>query len=149
MKFILRLGLALLTGFVSVSTASAQAYGTADTNAPELRVPKSVQPAFDYWMRDTWATLGPDGYYYITGTTSTPDRHFPGQRHCWDWNDGLYLWRSKDRKPWDESGQWKKTVPGRKIPKYIKRERNMRRSLSIMIRWITVSTLYGHRKCTI
>ena len=32
MKFILRLGLALLTGFVSVSTASAQAYGTADTN---------------------------------------------------------------------------------------------------------------------
>ena len=28
MKFILRLGLALLTGFVSVSTASAQAYGT-------------------------------------------------------------------------------------------------------------------------
>ena len=66
MKFILRLGLALLTGFVSVSTASAQAYGTADTNAPELRVPKSVQPAFDYWMRDTWATLGPDGYYYIT-----------------------------------------------------------------------------------
>lgn len=72
MKFILRLGLALLTGFVSVSTASAQAYGTADTNAPELRVPKSVQPAFDYWMRDTWATLGPDGYYYITGTTSTP-----------------------------------------------------------------------------
>ncbi|UVV58295.1 hypothetical protein NXY28_18735 [Bacteroides thetaiotaomicron] len=58
MKFILRLGLALLTGFVSVSTASAQAYGTADTNAPELRVPKSVQPAFDYWMRDTWATLG-------------------------------------------------------------------------------------------
>ena len=40
MKFILRLGLALLTGFVSVSTASAQAYGTADTNAPELRVPK-------------------------------------------------------------------------------------------------------------
>ena len=135
MKFILRLGLALLTGFVSVSTASAQAYGTADTNAPELRVPKSVQPAFDYWMRDTWATLGPDGYYYITGTTSTPDRHFPGQRHSWDWND--------------ESGQWKKTVPGRKIPKYIKRERNMRRSLSIMIRWITVSTLYGHRKCTI
>ena len=125
MKFILRLGLALLTGFVSVSTASAQASGTADTNAPELRVPKSVQPAFDYWMRDTWATLGPDGYYYITGTTSTPDRHFPGQRHCWDWNDGLYLWRSKDLKI------------------------NMRRSLSIMIRWITVSTLYGHRKCTI
>lgn len=91
MKLILRLGLILFTGFISISTASAQLYGTADTNAPELRVPTSVKPAFDYWMRDTWATLGPDGYYYITGTTSTPDRYFPGQRHCWDWNDGLYV----------------------------------------------------------
>lgn len=72
MKLILRLGLILFTGFISISTASAQLYGTADTNAPELRVPTSVKPAFDYWMRDTWATLGPDGYYYITGTTSTP-----------------------------------------------------------------------------
>ena len=70
MKLIGRLGLILLTGFISISTASAQLYGTADTNAPELRVPTSVKPAFDYWMRDTWATLGPDGYYYITGTTS-------------------------------------------------------------------------------
>ena len=55
MKLILRLGLILFTGFISISTASAQLYGTADTNAPELRVPTSVKPAFDYWMRDTWA----------------------------------------------------------------------------------------------
>ena len=54
MKLILRLGLILFTGFISISTASAQLYGTADTNAPELRVPTSVKPAFDYWMR----TLG-------------------------------------------------------------------------------------------
>ena len=78
MKLILRLGLILFTGFISISTASAQLYGTADTNAPELRVPTSVKPAFDYWRRDTWATLGPDGYYYITGTTSTPDRYLLG-----------------------------------------------------------------------
>ena len=58
MKLIGRLGLILLTGFISICTASAQLYGTANTNAPELRVPKSVKPAFDYWMRDTWATLG-------------------------------------------------------------------------------------------
>lgn len=77
MKLILRLGLILLTGFTFTCTASAQLYGTADTNAPELRVPKSVEPAFDYWMRDTWAILGPDGYYYITGTTSTPTATSP------------------------------------------------------------------------
>ena len=34
MKLILRLGLILFTGFISISTASAQLYGTADTNAP-------------------------------------------------------------------------------------------------------------------
>ena len=48
MKLIGRLGLILLTGFISICTASAQLYGTANTNAPELRVPKSVKPAFDY-----------------------------------------------------------------------------------------------------
>ena len=34
MKLILRLGLILFTGFISISTASAQLYGTADTIAP-------------------------------------------------------------------------------------------------------------------
>lgn len=58
MKLIGRLGLILLTGFISICTASAQLYGTANTNAPELRVPKSVKPAFDYWMRDTWGYAG-------------------------------------------------------------------------------------------
>ena len=123
MKLILRLGLILFTGFISISTASAQLYGMADTNAPELRVPTSVKPAFDYWMRDTWATLGPDGYYYITGTTSTPDRYFPGQRHCWDWNDGLYLWRSKGMKSWEARGQiWSMEKDGtwQKKPKVYK-----------------------------
>lgn len=152
MKLILRLGLILFTGFISISTASAQLYGTADTNAPELRVPTSVKPAFDYWMRDTWATLGPDGYYYITGTTSTPDRYFPGQRHCWDWNDGLYLWRSKDMKSWEARGQiWSMEKDGtwQKKPKVYKAERNIRRNLSTVIRWTTAFMQCGLRKCII
>ena len=85
-------------------SATAQSYGTADTQAKETRIPSFATPLFDYWMRDTWVTLGPDGYYYMTGTTSTPDRYFPGQKHCWDWNDGLYLWRSKDLKNWEAQG---------------------------------------------
>ena len=56
-------------------------------------------------MRDTWATLGPDGYYYITGTTSTPRPLLSGTETFWDWNDGLYLWRSKDMKSWEARGQ--------------------------------------------
>lgn len=83
---------------------SAYAYGSADTRNEKLRVPSQVVPEFDYWMRDTYVTLAPDGYYYMTGTTADPYRIFSGQVHCWDWNDGLYLWRSKDMQEWDSMG---------------------------------------------
>jgi hypothetical protein len=82
----------------------ADKYGHAETSDPAMRIPSCVKPEFDYWMRDTWVTLGPDGYYYMTGTTAAPMREFPGQVHCWDWNDGLYLWRSKDMKDWEAIG---------------------------------------------
>lgn len=41
----------------------------------------------------------------MTGTTATPEREFEGQIHCWDYNDGLYLWRSKDMKDWEAMGR--------------------------------------------
>ena len=69
-----------------------------------LTVPSSVKPILNVWMRDTYVTKGPDGYFYLTGTTATPGRHFPGQIHCWDYNDGLYLWRSRDLKSWEAMG---------------------------------------------
>ncbi len=90
--------------FSAMSCGFATKYGHADTNNPETRIPSCVKPEFDYWMRDTWVTPGPDGYYYMTGTTATPDREFEGQLHCWDWNDGLYLWRSKDLDEWEPMG---------------------------------------------
>ncbi|NBB29887.1 family 43 glycosylhydrolase [Cellulophaga sp. BC115SP] len=71
----------------------------------ELTVPKEVKPIFDYWLRDTYIMLGPDGMYYLTGTTATPNRIFPnGNIHCWDYNDGLYMWKSKDLKNWTPMG---------------------------------------------
>ncbi|WP_367183805.1 family 43 glycosylhydrolase [uncultured Bacteroides sp.] len=109
-------------------------YGDADTNNKELKVPKSVKPAFDYWMRDTWVTLGPDGYYYMTGTTADPNRKFVGQIHCWDWNDGLYLWRSKDLKNWESRGLiWSMEKDGtwQKNPKvYKKGEKYAKKSIN-------------------
>lgn len=84
--------------------SSAYKYGKAKTNDLATKIPSCVKPEFDYWIRDTWVTLGPDDYYYMTGTTATPDREFVGQVHCWDWNDGLYLWRSKDMDTWEAMG---------------------------------------------
>lgn len=70
-----------------------------------LTQPTCIKPILDVWMRDTYVMNGPDGYYYMTGTTATPGREFPeGRIHCWDYNDGLYLWRSKDLKDWESMG---------------------------------------------
>lgn len=71
----------------------------APVEDPALQIPKSVAPLLDVWMRDTYIMLAPDGYYYLTGTTAAP-----GKQHCWDWNDGLHLWRSRDLKDWEHLG---------------------------------------------
>lgn len=70
-----------------------------------LTVPVVVKPILNVWLRDTYVTLGPDGFYYMTGTTATAGRKFPNNRiHCWDYNDGIYLWRSKDMHSWQSLG---------------------------------------------
>lgn len=130
----------ILTGICAMACMTAcdatpkGKYGDADTNNEALRVPQSVQPAFDYWMRDTWVTLGPDGYYYMTGTTADPARKFEGETHCWDWNDGLYLWRSEDMKQWESLGLiWSMEKDGtwQKAPKvYGENEKRAKRSIN-------------------
>lgn len=70
-----------------------------------LTVPALVKPILNYWIRDTYVTLGPDGTYYLTGSTATPGRKFVnGHIHCWDYNDGIYMWKSKDLKNWKPMG---------------------------------------------
>lgn len=135
MKLILRFVFFSCIGlYMGLTSVFAQKYGLADTFDEKLRIPQFVQPAFDYWMRDTWVTLGPDEYYYMTGTTADPNRVFPGQMHCWDWNDGLYLWRSKDMKNWEPRGLiWSMEKDGtwQKNPKiYGKSERYAKRSIN-------------------
>ncbi|MGV3509392.1 MAG: family 43 glycosylhydrolase [Sphingobacteriaceae bacterium] len=77
---------------------------TAPVGDKMLTVPATVKPILNIWMRDTYVTKGPDGYFYLTGTTATPGRYFPGQIHCWDYNDGLYMWKSRDMKNWSPMG---------------------------------------------
>lgn len=71
-----------------------------------LTVPASVVPIADIWMRDAFITSDDKGNYYMTGTTATPGRVFPGGRvHCWDYNDGIYMWKSADMKNWEPLGR--------------------------------------------
>ncbi|UOE47455.1 family 43 glycosylhydrolase [Mucilaginibacter sp. SMC90] len=101
----------------------------APVGNPALTVPSIVKPVLDTWLRDTYITLGPDGWYYLTGTTAAGGRQFHGGKvHCWDYNDGIYLWRSKDMHTWEALGliwsfdrdaaPWQKA--GRSIPKSTK-----------------------------
>ena len=57
----------------------------SDPKAPvgnkELTVPSSVVPILNHWMRDAFVMYGPDGNYYMTGTTATPGRIFPNGNH--------------------------------------------------------------------
>lgn len=92
----------LLILFIALAFARAFAATSdpvAPVNDPALQVPKSVAPLFDTWMRDTYVTLAADGHYYLTGTTAAP-----GKTHCWDWNDGIHVWRSDDLKNWEHLG---------------------------------------------
>lgn len=69
-----------------------------------LTVPSSVKPVLNEWMRDAFVMHGPDGNYYLTGTTAAQGRRFRGEPHCWDYNDGIYMWTSKDLKNWSPLG---------------------------------------------
>jgi len=58
-------------------------------------VPK-LKPLFDFPVRDTCICLGPDGIYYLIGTTGHPT--------WWQTNEGIRIWKSKDLKKWDPFG---------------------------------------------
>jgi len=89
----------LLLSLLLATAHGAVSNPTAPVDDPALQVPKTVAPLFDTWMRDTYVTLAADGHYYLTGTTAAP-----GKSHCWDWNDGIHLWRSDDLHHWEHLG---------------------------------------------
>lgn len=79
--------------------SEAQRYGDIDVYRPDIQIPDSVEPLFDYWMRDTYVTLGHDDYYYLTGTIA-----MPGKQTAYDISPGIKLWRSKNLSDWEPMG---------------------------------------------
>ena len=80
-------------------SARALDYGQVDVHDPDTQIPGSVRPLFDTFVRDLSITPGPEGWYYMTGTTERA----PG-KSAWDYNDGLRVWKSKDLKKWEPLG---------------------------------------------
>ena len=55
-----------------------------------------ISPVLDIPLRDTFVCVGPDGYYYMTGTTG-PD--------FWDNNYVIHIYRSADLTEWEDLGE--------------------------------------------
>jgi hypothetical protein len=63
-----------------------------------------IEPLFDHPMRDVSICAGPDGTYYMTGTTG--DNPAPGHDRTGWWyvNEGIRVWKSKDLQRWEPLG---------------------------------------------
>ena len=80
-----------------VAAAVFAASRSAEDEQKSPRLPK-IEPLFDYPLRDTCVCLGPDGIYYLTGTTGDT-------KTWWETNDGgIRVWKSKDLKKWEALG---------------------------------------------
>ncbi len=60
------------------------------------RLPATLQPLFDYPLRDPSICLAPDGWYYLASTTGHPT--------WWTRNEGIRLWRSPNLVQWEPLG---------------------------------------------
>ena len=102
-----------------MSTESTQGIDTVDITQPMPRA--TIEAGLQShdrallikggWIRDPYIILGPDDYYYLTGTTPNPG---DPREQAEPYNDGLgedsvvgtavQLWRSKDLIDWDYLG---------------------------------------------
>jgi beta-xylosidase len=89
------------------------------TGEPPL--PSGLKPLFDVRMRDPSICLGPDGIYYLTGTTGT---------NIWVANDGIEIWKSRDLKNWTPLGMvWRIERDGSWQKQWTMKNGNRRRAL--------------------
>ncbi len=106
-------------------TAGGQYVDVGIVLDPERESPRPVKlpplkPLFDVPVRDTSICLGPDGCYYLTGTTGNNAGDGGDPKSWWYVNEGIRVWKSPDLKQWQplglvwkiEEGTWQKQKHG-------------------------------------
>jgi hypothetical protein len=63
-----------------------------------------IKPLFDHAVRDTSICVGPNGTYYLTGTTANNPAGGHDKTGWWYVNEGIRVWKSKDLKQWEPLG---------------------------------------------
>jgi len=87
--------------YIDVGIAVESSLSEADMKRILKSRSRSTKPTpavmlFDYPVRDTSICQGPDGTWYLTGTTGHPE--------WWFTNEGVRIWKSKDLKHWEPLG---------------------------------------------
>lgn len=116
LEYYFAVGAILVLAGASHVMSRQEAKKTPNLSAKAAPVLPPIKPLFDFPVRDTSICLGPDGTYYLTGTTGHPT--------WWQTNDGVRIWKSRDLKKWDflglvwdidKHGTWqKKFVKGKR-----------------------------------
>ena len=94
-----KLGVAVVM-MMCATVCSVDAQSANNGLCPE-GTPRKVEALFDQPLRDTSVCRGPDGIYYLTGTSGT--KQADGSVD-FENNDGIWLWRSADLKQWEAIG---------------------------------------------
>ncbi|HUX02776.1 MAG TPA: family 43 glycosylhydrolase [Phycisphaerae bacterium] len=63
-----------------------------------------IEPLFDHAVRDVCICVGPDGTYYLTGTTADNPAPAHDKTGWWYVNEGIRVWKSKDLQNWEPLG---------------------------------------------
>ena len=63
-----------------------------------------VKPILDQKLRDPSICIGPDGFYYLTGTTANNPAPGSDTTGWWHKNEGIRIWKSRDLKKWEPLG---------------------------------------------
>jgi len=134
----------LLSVFVSLVFTSV-------THAQQSETMPLIQPLFEHALRDPSICVGPDGTYYLTGTTANNPAGSSDTTGWWYVNEGIRIWKSQDLKKWepmglvwdvDKDATWAKRV---ELKNGIRRRAVWAPEISYMkgTFWLTYSMNYG------
>ncbi len=90
----------LFRSFISKSKTKQSA---VETKQKPEKMP-TIEPLFDHALRDPSICIGPDGTYYLTGTTANNPAGSNDTTGWWYFNEGIRIWKSKDLREWEPLG---------------------------------------------
>jgi xylan 1,4-beta-xylosidase len=91
------------TGVITVLALTALLFRTSVVAQNPEEMPL-IKPLFDGALRDPSICIGPDGTYYLTGTTADNPAPSSDTTGWWYVNEGIRIWKSRDLKNWEPLG---------------------------------------------